>query len=135
MAMRISACLRRYAPWIIDEFLWNGALFQVTDIVPFPFQNYLGMTTATVENGILESGIVTTTESERCQKRICPSPEDGGPSWRMFERAPKAPAARPRGLCVPMSVAGTKRTNRAKFAMSAFGGKKDKVQAGREVCF
>jgi len=133
MAMRISACLRRYAPWIIDEFLWNGALFQVTDIVPFPFQNYLGMTTATVENGILESGIVTTTESERCQKRICPSPEDGGPSWRMFERAPKAPAARPRGLCVPMSVAGTKRTTPGRLPFVRFRGKSVKRRTGREA--
>src|SRR5438067_9281499 len=32
------------------------------------------MTIAPVENGILESGIVTTTESDRCQKRIYPSP-------------------------------------------------------------
>jgi hypothetical protein len=55
------------------------------------------MTTNPVENGTLESGIVTTTESERCQKRICPSPEDGGPSWRMCEGAPKAPAPRPPG--------------------------------------
>jgi len=30
---------------------------------------------------------------------------------------------------------GTKRTCRAKFAMSAFGGKADKVQAGRFVRF
>jgi hypothetical protein len=88
--------LTQYAPLIMDEFL-ERALFQVNDIAPIPFQNYLEMTTNPVENGTLESGIVTTTESERCQKRICPSPEDGGPSWRMCEGAPKAPAPRPPG--------------------------------------
>jgi hypothetical protein len=37
-------------------------------------------------------------KSGGCQKCIDPAPADGGPSWRMSEGAPKAPAVAPRGL-------------------------------------
>src|SRR5438874_8811239 len=79
----------------------------VNDIAPIPFQKYLGMTTDPVENGLLESGIVTTSKSDRCQKRIYPSPRmvaHPGGCAREHQR-PRRPA--PRGLFVPMSVSGT----------------------------